>query len=155
MKRIITISFLSTLFIALFTFGQSYAQSNMSEEFHGAKATKSHYNAIYQLDVNNKAVMGRTLRNIENVLNDPRLKGKLTIELIAYAGGTNIYFKGNEFGKKLKELKEKGVILAQCNNTLHERHISKSKLYPFVSIVPSGNGELIIREAEGWSVVKP
>jgi len=155
MKRIITISFLSTLFIALFTFGQSYAQSNMSEEFHGAKATKSHYNAIYQLDVNNKAVMGRTLRNIENVLNDPRLKGKLTIELIAYAGGTNIYFKGNEFGKKLKELKDKGVILAQCNNTLHERHISKSKLYPFVSIVPSGNGELIIREAEGWSVVKP
>jgi intracellular sulfur oxidation DsrE/DsrF family protein len=155
MKKIMTISFLSTLLIILFTFGQSNAQSSINKEFHGANATKSHYNAIYQLDVNNKAVMGRTLRNIENVLNDPRLKGKLNIELIAYAGGTNIYFKGNEFGKKLKELKDKGVILAQCNNTLHERHISKSKLYPFVSIVPSGNGELIIREAEGWSVVKP
>ena len=88
-------------------------------------------------------------------MNDSRLKGKLTVGLIAYAGGTNIYFKGNEFGKQLKELHDKGVILAQCNNTLHERHISLDKLYPFISVVPSGNGELIIRQAEGWSVVKP
>lgn len=154
MKKLITLSFLSTLFMVLFTFGPTYAQKSTSG-FHGAQATKAHYNAIYQLDVNDPKVMGRTLRNIENVLNDPRLKGKLTVELIAYAGGTNIYFKGNKYGKKLKELKDKGVILAQCNNTLHERHISKSRLYPFVSIVPSGNGELIIREAEGWSVVKP
>ncbi len=130
------------------------AQSTTSG-FHGAVATKSHYNAIYQLDTANKAVMGKTLRNIKNVLNDPRLKGKLTIELIAYAGGTNIYFKGNEFGKQLKELKDKGVILAQCNNTIHERHLKLSQLYPFISVVPSGNGELIIRQAEGWAVVKP
>lgn len=154
MKKLVSMSILSTLLLVLFTFSSTYAQSS-SKDFHGAMASKSHYNAIYQLDVNNPKVMSRTLRNIDNVLNDPRLKGKLTVELIAYAGGTNIYFKGNRFGKKLRELHNKGVILAQCNNTLHERHISKSRLYPFVSIVPSGNGELIIREAQGWSVVKP
>lgn len=151
MKKLKLLSLIGALFLTVFTLNPAVAQSG----FHGAKATKAHYNAIYQLDTANKAVMGKTLRNIKNVLNDPRLKGKLTIELIAYAGGTNIYFKGNEFGKQLKELKDKGVILAQCNNTLHERHIKLSQLYPFISVVPSGNGELIIREAEGWAVVKP
>ncbi len=154
MKSIKLLSLIGALFISVLTLSPALAQSSTSG-FHGAAATKAHYNAIYQIDTANKAVMGKTLRNIKNVLNDPRLKGKLTIELIAYAGGTNIYFKGNEFGKQLKELKDKGVILAQCNNTIHERHLKLSQLYPFISVVPSGNGELIIRQAEGWAVVKP
>ncbi|HKI47083.1 MAG TPA: DsrE family protein [Balneolales bacterium] len=154
MKKLSFLPIITALILTAMTMSPAMAQSSTSE-FHGAQATKAHYNAIYQIDVADKSVMGRTLRNIKNVLNDPRLKGKLTIELIAYAGGTNIYFKGNEFGKQLKELHDKGVILAQCNNTLHERHLSLDKLYPFISVVPSGNGELIIREAEGWSVVKP
>ncbi len=154
MKKLSFLPIITALILTAMTISPAMAQSS-SSEFHGAQATKAHYNAIYQIDVADKSVMGRTLRNIKNVLNDPRLKGKLTIELIAYAGGTNIYFKGNEFGKQLKELHDKGVILAQCNNTLHERHLSLDKLYPFISVVPSGNGELIIREAEGWSVVKP
>jgi hypothetical protein len=28
-------------------------------------------------------------------------------------------------------------------------------LFPFVAIIPSGNGELIIRQAQGWSLVHP
>ena len=150
MEKLHLKTLIGTLLIAL-----SVSLPVWAQNFHGAQATKSHYHAIYQLDTSNKAVMGKTLRNIKNVLNDPRLKGKLTIELIAYAGGTNIYFKGNGFGPQLKQLKDEGVILAQCNNTLHERHLKLSQLYPFISVVPSGNGELIIRQAEGWAVVKP
>ncbi len=50
---------------------------------------------------------------------------------------------------------EKGVIVAQCNNTLKERKIGRDQLYGFIAVVPTGNGELIIRQAEGWSVIKP
>jgi len=47
------------------------------------------------------------------------------------------------------------VVVAQCNNTLKQRKITRDQLYDFIGIVPSGNGELIIRQAEGWSVIKP
>ena len=154
MKKLSFLSLITTIVLTVMTMSPASAQS-MDSGFHGAKATKAHYDAIYQIDTADKAIMGKTLRNIKNVLNDPRLKGKLTVELIAYAGGTNIYFKGNGFGSQLKQLHDEGVILAQCNNTLHERHLSLSQLYPFISVVPSGNGELIIRQAQGWSVVKP
>ena len=50
---------------------------------------------------------------------------------------------------------EKGVIVAQCSNTLRERKLTRNDIYDFIGVVPSGNGELIIREAQGWAIVKP
>lgn len=152
-----------TIFVLLsvFLFGyNSNAQTNnailkKNSEFTGAKATQKMYHAIYQLDVNDPKVIGKTIRNINNALNDPRLKGKIQVELIAFAGGTDAYLKGSKYENDLKTLVEKGVIVAQCENTLHERHISRDQIYDFIGVVPSGNGELIIRQAEGWSVVKP
>lgn len=123
--------------------------------FTGAKADKKHYYAVYQLNTDDPKIINATLRNINNALEDPRLKGKLTVELVAFSGGWQVFNKDNEYGEKLLALAKKGVILAQCHNTLEERHIPKSQILPYVSIVPSGNGELIILEAQGWSIVKP
>lgn len=146
---------------SIFLFGyNSNAQTNSSamqknREFTGAQATGKMYHAIYQLDDNDAKVIGKTIRNINNALNDPRLKGKIQIELIAFAGGTDAYLIGSKYENDLKALVEKGVIVAQCNNTLQERKINRNRLYHFIAVVPSGNGELIIRQAEGWAVVKP
>ncbi len=63
--------------------------------------------------------------------------------------------KDSKYKNDLKSLAQKGVIVSQCNNTLKERKINRDQLYDFIAIVPSGNGELIIRQAEGWSVIKP
>jgi len=97
----------------------------------------------------------KTLRNINNALDDPRLKGKLQVELIAFSGGTDAFLKTSKYEDDLKKLVRKGVILAQCDNTLHERNIKREELYDFIAIVPSGNGELILRPAEGWAIIKP
>jgi intracellular sulfur oxidation DsrE/DsrF family protein len=123
--------------------------------FTGAKATLKSYHAIYQLDKNDPKVIEKAIRNIYNALTDPRLSGKVQIELVAFSGGTDAYLKGGKYEEELKALVEKGVIVAQCNNTLKERKISRDQLYDFIAVVPSGNGELIIRQAEGWSIVKP
>lgn len=126
-----------------------------NKEFTGAKAPLKEYHAIYQLDENNPAIFTKTIRNINNALNDPRLAGKIKIELIAYAGGTAINLKENNYGDQLKALVERGVIVAQCHNSLVEQKISPDKIYDFIAIVPTGNGELILRQAEGWAIVKP
>jgi uncharacterized protein len=96
-----------------------------------------------------------TLRNINNALEDPRLKGKLQVELIAFGDGVEAFKKANNFDTVLTNLKKKGVLLAQCENTIKERKISKEELWPFISYVPSGNGEIIIRHYQGWATVHP
>ena len=126
-----------------------------NKDFTGAVADKKVYNAIFQLDNNDPKIINKAISNINNVLNDERLKNKINIELIAFSGGTDAYFKGSKYENDIKALAEKGVIVAQCNNTLRIRNISRDSLYNFIGIVPSGTGELIIRQAQGWSVIKP
>lgn len=54
-----------------------------------------------------------------------------------------------KYENELKSLVERGVTVAQCNNTLKERKISRNGIYDFIVVVPTANGELIIREAQG------
>lgn len=124
-------------------------------EFTGAVANKAEYKVIYQLDNQNPELIKMTLRNMLNALEDPRLKGKLKMELIAYGGGTDVYFKTQPYEPELQALRKQGVLLAQCLNTMKKRNLSKDALFDFVSYVPTGNGELIIRQAQGWAVVHP
>ena len=66
-------------------------------EFHGAVATKSHYGAIFQIDAGGNKAIKKTLNNIENLLQDKRLKGKITVELIANSKSFDVYVNGNGF----------------------------------------------------------
>jgi uncharacterized protein len=126
-----------------------------NKSFAGAQSALPLYHVIYQLDNSDPKIIEKAIRNINNTLTDPRLAGKVEIEMVAFGGGTDAYLKGSKYENDLKALVEKGVIVSQCNNTLKERKLSRDQLYDFIAIVPSGNGELIIRAAEGWSIIKP
>jgi intracellular sulfur oxidation DsrE/DsrF family protein len=132
----------------------AFAQTAASE-FKGAEATQAHYKALYYLDESDPKKIKQTLRNMDNALEDIRLKGKVEMELIAFADGVAVYDKAGPYEAELQKLLQKGVILAQCSNTVRERHIDKATLFPFISYVPSGNGEIIIRQADGWATIHP
>jgi len=155
MKKItIAICFVCTILSVSALAQERTLQKN--KEYQGAQADNKKYKAIYQLDSNDPKTIEKAIRNINNVLKDPRLKGKIEIELITFSGGTEAYLKKNsQYEQPLKELISKGVIVAQCLNSLEERKLSKDDLFDFVGYVPSGNGELIIRANEGWIIVKP
>ncbi|MCH5715592.1 DsrE family protein [Niabella hibiscisoli] len=88
-------------------------------------------------------------------MKDPRLEGKLFIELVVFGDGIEMLLKANNYEELLKPLIAQGVVFVQCMNTLTGRGISSEKLYPFVHYVPSANGEIILRQYEGWAIVKP
>jgi uncharacterized protein len=122
----------------------------------GAQPTKAAYGVIFQVDQGGQGAIKKTLNNIKNILNDPRFKGrKLRVELIANSRGFAVYVKGNGFEKELQQLKADGVELAQCANTLRELHVDQHNLYGFITVVPSGMGEIVIREAQGWAYIHP
>ncbi|WP_231576236.1 DsrE family protein [Hymenobacter sp. DG25B] len=134
---------------------QTTAPTKAATEFAGAVADKAEYKVVYQLDSNDPKLISQTLHNMLNALEDPRLKGKLQMELVAFSGGTDVYLKTQPYEADLQALRQKGVLLAQCLNSMKKRNLSKEDLFPFVSYVPTGNGELIIRQAQGWAIVHP
>ena len=145
---------LVSAFTFLFFFKSANAQTDPSA-FTGATAKLANYNALYVINTGDESRIKHTLVNIDNALEDPRLKGKLNIELISYGDGVAVFMKSGPFGQTLKALQAKGVVLAECSNTVRVRKIDKNDLFPFISYVPSGNGEIILRHYEGWAVVQP
>lgn len=125
------------------------------EDFNGAPATLKNYKVLYFLDDADEKKINGIIRNINNALDDVRLKGKLNVELVAFAEGVAIFKKLNHYDSLLLKLQDRGVIFAQCLNTMRILKLSKDELWPFISYVPSGNGEIIIRQSEGWSVIHP
>ena len=142
--------------LALLAVAPAMAQTSETGTFHGAEATKSRYRAVYQLNTADTSVISHALANIQNALNDPRLKGKLDMELVVYGGANILYRKDKpQYEKALQNLQKQGVILAMCENTMRMRNIKRDELFPFVSYVPTANGELIIRQEDGWAVIRP
>ena len=132
------------------------ASAFAGQSFHGATATKSEYGVIFHIDGGDEATIKKTLNNVENLLHDPRFKGKtLRVELLANSKGFAVYVKHNGFEKRLRDLQAHGVMLSQCANTLRELHVDRGNLYSFISIVPSGMGEIAIRESQGWAYIHP
>ena len=148
------------MIISLLSVGKLSAQTpedlTKNASFQGAIAEKKVYHTIYQLDSNDPKTIEKAIRNINNALDDPRLKGKLTVELITFSGGTEAFLKStSKYEEQFKKLIARGVIVAQCTNSLKERNLTKEQLFDFIGYVPSGNGELIIRAHQGWNIVKP
>ena len=131
------------------------AQTTPVGAFRGAPATKAHYYAAYQLNTDDSTKIVSTLKNIQNALSDPRLKGKLDLELVVHGSGLAVYRKDKPYEKMIADLQKQGVLLAMCENTMRAYKVSHDELFPFVNYVPSGNGELIIREQEGWAIIHP
>jgi uncharacterized protein len=121
----------------------------------GAPATKGHYRAVYQLDSSDPKLINQTLHNMKNALEDPRLKGKLELELVVFSGGTVVFRKDQPYEADVLALQQAGVVLAQCANSMKAYKLTKEDMLPYISVVPTGNGELIIRQAEGWALVHP
>ena len=146
-----------TLVAILCMMVQANAQQALEQNkrYTGAQAAQPVYRAIYQLDQASPDIIRKAIRNINNLLEDPRLKGKIQVEMVAFSGGTEAYRKNSEYEAAIRDLAGKGVVVAQCLNTMKERNIAKSELYDFIAYVPSGNGELVIRGADGWVIVKP
>ncbi len=144
------------LFVACIAFTKKInAQQADTAAYTGAVPTKALYLAAYQLDNGDSAKIRGTLHNIANALGDIRLAGKLKVELVVHGEGVKALMKDGIFEQDLLALKKKGVIIAECLNTMRARNITKEQLYDFVSFVPSGNGELIILAQQGWSVIHP
>jgi uncharacterized protein len=146
---------LLTVFVLALSLAGLAQDSSNPPAFHGAEANLNDYKALYVLNESDDKKIRAVLRNINNVLADPRLKGKLQVELVVFGDGVEIFKKTNHYDTLLTSLTNKGVLLAQCENTIRERKIDKETLWPFISFVPSGNGEIVIRHYQGWAVVKP
>ncbi len=92
----------------------------------------------------------RNMRNVKQEMPD------LFVELVVHGPGINLAVvdKSTLF-EEVKDLLAHGVRIAVCQNTMTAQHITPEQLLPGMTVVPAGIAEIIQRQQEGFSYVKP
>lgn len=94
--------------------------------------------------------------NIKNILKEePRANIEILIHGEPLIKLTTIEAKKIDIFNELKDLSNKGVIIAACNNTMNKMGIKKEDLCPFIKVVRAGVIELVKKQEEGYSYIKP
>ena len=111
------------------------------------------YKVIFHIDetLKSKLVLG----NIENLITDLG-EENLEVELLANSEAVKLMLKdSNEFSEQINDLKLKNVTFAACANSLRQMNLNKELLFDFCLVVPSGVGELVIKQTNGYAYIKP
>lgn len=97
------------------------------------------------------------IRNVNNAL-DYFFKNQMEykIEIVANSIAVkDLLQETSKYSDELKQLMEKGVTMAACQNSLRSFSIDESSLLEFVTPVPSGVVQLIDRQNNGYAYIKP
>lgn len=93
---------------------------------------------------------------INNLTNLKEAWPKSQVEVVFHSNG--IFLVMGEKTKYAKELEnfvsKNNIKMVVCENTMKQKKISKDQLLPFVSTVPMGIGEIVLKQEQGWSYLK-
>ncbi len=109
-------------------------------------------------DINQEERWPTLIGNLKNAIKGIKnLNSEHSLQVVIMGtaiNGIKILSEIVEF-EDLKYLFEEGVIFSVCNNTMKKYSVKKEELYDFIKIVPAGVIELILKQQEGYSYIKP
>ncbi len=91
--------------------------------------------------------------NIENLMRE--LGEDTPVELVAHGPGLDALLADSPHSDRLDRLIAKGMVASACANTIRGRSLDKAVLAPGVTIVAAGVAQLVRRQREGWSYLRP
>lgn len=107
---------------------------------------------VFHLDEEDKASL--VLHNISNLIKDIG-EENLEIEMVVNSDTVKLLIKGIEFEPMFEELVKKQVKFCACANSMRNLGIQKDELLNFVTVVSSGVGEIVKKQAAGWAYIRP
>lgn len=91
------------------------------------------------------------LQNITNLYGT--LGSETQIELVVH--GPAIRVAAAPPSERLAALLEDGLSVCACRNSMASQELAEADLAEGVTTVPSGVAHLVVRQAEGWSYLRP
>jgi hypothetical protein len=135
-----------------------------------AMAATTKQKVVYHINGDDAAQQKAALGNIQNHINAVG-KDSLDLKVVLHGDGLSLLLYPDAKGKtkmkqanatdemqaKLTGLKQQGVQVQVCGNTLKGRNIEVADLYDVgqADIVPSGVAQLGILQAQGYAYIKP
>lgn len=111
------------------------------------------YRAVFHMNDESPAKHLAVCRNIQNLLAE---MPDAEVELVVQGDALPMVLqKETTVADQVARLRQKGVTVAVCRNTLRAKNANPEDLLPDLVVVPSAVGELVRRQGEGMAYIKP
>lgn len=107
---------------------------------------------VIQVSDGSPAYWNLALNNAKNVQKD--LKGA-TIEIVAYGPGIGMLKSDSEVANRISEAADSGIKVLACGNTMKGQKLTKEDMNPKIGYVQAGVVEIMDRQQEGYSYIRP
>ncbi|MBX3656200.1 MAG: DsrE family protein [Ramlibacter sp.] len=94
------------------------------------------------------------LNNAKNVQKDLGA-ANVDVEIVAYGPGIGMLKLDSTVASRVTEATQAGVKVVACENTMHGQKLTKEDMNAAIGYVPAGVTEIMVRQSEGWSYVRP
>jgi intracellular sulfur oxidation DsrE/DsrF family protein len=118
-----------------------------------ANADKPH-KLVIQVSDADPGKWNLALNNARNVMADLGAD-KVAVEIVAYGPGIGMLKMDSTAGSRIAEALGQGVQVVACENTMRGMKIGRDDMLPSISYVPAGVVEIMSRQAQGYSYVRP
>jgi intracellular sulfur oxidation DsrE/DsrF family protein len=119
---------------------------------HHAAASKNR--VVIQVSDNDPAKWNLALNNAKNLQADLGA-ANVEIEIVAYGPGLNMVKAGSPVTPRIDESVLGGLKIVACENTMTNQKVTREQIVPGVTYVKAGVVEIMRRQQEGWSYLRP
>jgi intracellular sulfur oxidation DsrE/DsrF family protein len=109
---------------------------------------------IFQVSDNDPAKWSLALNNVRNIQQDLG-KDNVEIEVVAYGPGLNMLKLESAVSARVGDALAQGVKIVACENTMTNNKVTKADLLPNLGYVKAGVVELMVKQQQGYSYIRP
>jgi uncharacterized protein len=109
---------------------------------------------VIQVSDGDPARWNLALNNAKNLQSDLGA-ANVDIEIVAYGPGLSMVKVGSPVAPRIDEVVLSGMKVAACENTMANQNVKRGEILPGVIFVPAGVVEIVRKQQEGWSYLRP
>lgn len=119
-----------------------------------ASSSAKKYHLVFQISENNPAQWNLAL-NFAFAFQKNQGKDNSEIEIVALGPGLNMLKSGSKVTDRITQAMDRSIDIVACGETMKAMKVTQADLIGGVRVVPGGLLEIVNRQRDGWSYVRP
>ncbi len=119
-----------------------------------ARATATKEKVVFQVSDDNPRTWNVALNNVRNVQHDLG-KDNVDAEIVVYGPGIGMLKAESKVEPRVTAALTDGIRVVACENTMKGQKLTRADMIPGIGYVPAGVVELMERQRQGYSYIRP
>ena len=119
-----------------------------------AEGGKAKERVVLQVSDDSVKTWNQALNVVEN-LQVAYGKDNIEIEVVAFGLGIGMLKDDSVSGSRVRDAAKSGAQIIACENTMRRQKLGKDDMLEGLRFVPAGIVQIIERQKQGWTVIRP